>query len=97
MGNNNQNLNTGSHCKTNLSKFIIFFIATNWQRKIKLKIINDRSLIQKISIIGLIVNFLLRDFWFTYFDSALLIYWIIMFFFIAGLLLFPKKKKENNK
>ena len=62
-----------------------------------MKIINDRSLIQKISIIGLIVNFLLREFWFTYFDSSLLMYWAIMLFFIAGLLLFPKKKKENNK
>ena len=67
-------------------------------RKFATNFIDSKTdLIQKISIIGLIVNFLLRDFWFTYFDSALLIYWAIMLFFIAGLLLFPKKKEENNK
>ena len=63
------------------------------ERKKTLKIINDRSLIQKLSIIGLIINFLLREFWLKYFENALIIYWTIMLFFIAGLLLFPKKKE----
>ena len=63
------------------------------ERKNTLKIINDRSLIQKLSIIGLIINFLLREFWLKYFENALIIYWTIMLFFIAGLLLFPKKKE----
>ena len=61
-----------------------------------MKIINDRSLIQKISIVGLVVNFLMREFWLNNFDSALVIYWAIMLFFIAALLLFPKKKEENK-
>ena len=63
------------------------------ERKNTLKIINDRSLIQKLSIIGLIINFLLREFWLKYFENALIIYWTIMLFFIAGLLFFPKKKE----
>ena len=69
-------------------------ITNNYkERKNTLKIINDRSLIQKLSIIGLIINFLFREFWLKYFENALIIYWTIMLFFIAGLLLFPKKKE----
>ena len=66
-------------------------IIISWKNT--LKIINDRSLIQKLSIIGLIINFLLREFWLKYFENALIIYWTIMLFFIAGLLFFPKKKE----
>ena len=57
-----------------------------------MKIISDRSLIQKVSIVGLVVNFLMREFWLKNFDSALVIYWAVMLFFITTLILFPKKK-----
>ena len=57
-----------------------------------MKIISDRSLIQKVSIVGLVVNFLMREFWLKNFDSALVIYWAVMLFFITTLILLPKKK-----